>query len=186
VALSASIGCAVGEGQGAIGGEVTASDFCGLEGADYQLQPSLFTAEVTENQLNLRVQRGSAIEQAADGLIIHVADIDEVKRQRLGLPIPVERDWSGLVQMVLYLNETCEAGFPSEHRRRPVVMEAVSGSVRFDAIYAPDIDPGSTGIEAELVDVEFVDPTMPDLRRARLDGWFSFFYQRGSPAQRFP
>jgi hypothetical protein len=184
--LGVASACSVGDGQGEIGGHAVAGDFCALDDPSYQLHPSFFTAEVTENQLNLRVQRGSALEQWADGLMIHVRDVNEIKRQRLGLPIPLQGQWTDPVQIVFYLNETCEAGFPNEHRRRAVLMQAVGGSIRFDAVYAPDIDPGATGIEAELLDVQFVDTSTPDLRRATLNGWFSFFYQRGAPAQRFP
>lgn len=186
VALVLGTGCAVGDGQGAIGGHAVASDFCQLDDADYQLDPSFFTAELTERILNLRIQRGSASEQYADGIMIQVLDVDDVKRQRIGLPIPIERGWTSPVQLILYLNESCEAGFPREYRRRSVLLEAARGQIRFDAIYAPAIDPAATGIEAELIDVEFVDVAAPEERRATLSGWFSFFYQRGAPAQRFP
>lgn len=176
----------MGEGQGEIGGEAVASDFCHLEQPDYQLYPSFFSGEVIEEHLNIRIQRGSALEQYADGLIVQVLDVNEVKRQRIGIPIRLTGADTALVQVIFYLNETCEAGFPNEHRRRAVVMEAVDGTITFDAIYAPDIDAGATGIEAELSDVRFVDAATPDERNATLSGWFSFFYQRGAPAQRFP
>ncbi len=179
-------GCSVGEGQGEIGGDVVASDFCMLDQPDYELVPSFFAGEVIETQLNIRVQRGSALEQFADGLAIQVLDVNEVKRQRIGLPIPLTGEDAALVQIIFYLNETCPAGFPNEHRRRAVVMEAVAGTITFDAIYAPDIEAGATGIEAELTDVRFIDPATPDERNATLSGSFSFFYQRGAPAQRFP
>ena len=65
-------------------------------------------------------------------------------------------------------------------------MEASSGSVTFDSIYAPDIDAGATGVVGRLTGLVFEDPQTPDTRRAMMDGWFSFFYQRGQPAQRFP
>lgn len=179
-------GCSVGEGQGEIGGEVVVADFCDLDQPDYELVPSFFAGEVIETQLNIRVQRGSALEQFADGLMIQVLDINEVKRQRIGLPIPLTGADDALVQIIFYMNETCEAGFPNEHRRRAVVMEAVGGTITFDAIYAPDIDAGATGIEAELSDVRLIDDAMPAQRNATLSGSFSFFYQRGAPAQRFP
>lgn len=179
-------GCSIGEGTGEIGGPVVASDHCGLDEPDYQLHPSFFTAQVTGTAIDLRVQRGSALEAFADGLFIHVRDTNEVRRQRIGLPIPIDGEHTSLVQMSLYLNETCEAGFPSEHRRRAVVLEAVGGTVTFDAIYAPDIDAGATGIEATLTDVALIDAETPAERHATLNGWFSFFYQRGAPAQRFP
>ncbi len=186
VIAALAAGCSIGEGTGEIGGPVLASDFCGLDQADYQLYPSFFAAQVIDSSLDMRIQRGSALEQFADGLFIHVRDANEVRRQRIGLPIPIDGEFMSLVRISFYLNETCEAGFPSEHRRRAVVLEAVSGTITFDAIYAPDIDPGATGIEAELTDVELVDIAPPDERHATLNGWFSFFYQRGAPAQRFP
>lgn len=179
-------GCSVGEGQGEIGGEVVVADFCDLDQPDYQLVPSFFAGEVIETQLNIRVQRGSALEQFADGLMIQVLDVNAVKSQRIGLPIPLTGADDALVQIIFYMNETCEAGFPNEHRRRAVVMEAVGGTITFDAIYAPDIDAGATGIEADLSDVRLIDEAMPDQRNATLSGSFSFFYQRGAPAQRFP
>ncbi len=184
--LALALGCSIGEGNGEIGGPVVAGDFCGLEEPDYQLYPSFFTAQVTGTALDIRVQRGSALEAYADGLFIHVRDTNEVRRQRIGLPIPLDGEHTSLVQMSFYLNETCEAGFPSEHRRRAVVLEAVGGTITFDAIYAPDIDAGATGIEATLTDVELIDAETPAERHATLSGWLSFFYQRGAPAQRFP
>ena len=66
------------------------------------------------------------------------------------------------------------------------VVPPVSGTITFRSIYAPEIDPGSTGIEAELTDVRFEDRDAPEMRNATLNGWFQFFYQRGAPAQRFP
>ncbi len=179
-------GCSVGGGEGAIGGHVVALDFCELDDPEYQLVPSFFSGELVEETMSIRIQRGSELEQFADGLMIVVRDVNDVKRQRLGLPIPLDGDWRSPVQMTLYLNDSCEAGFPNEHRRRAVLLEAVGGTITFDAIYAPDIDPESPGIEAELDQVVFVDSTIPEERHATLSGSFSFFYQRGAPAQRFP
>lgn len=179
-------GCSVGGGEGEIGGHVVAQDFCELDDPDYQLVPSFFSGEVIEDTLNIRVQRGSELEQFADGLTILVRDVNEVRRDRIGLPITLDGDWRSLVQITFYLNGSCEAGFPSEHRRRPVLLEAVGGTITFDAVYAPDIDPAAASIEVELDQVVFVDSTLPEERHATLSGWFSFFYQRGAPAQRFP
>lgn len=163
-----------------------AADFCELDDPDYELVPTFFSGELVEDVLSIRVQRGSELEQFADGLMIVVRDVNEIRRQRIGLPIPIDGDWRSLVHMTLYLNDTCEAGFPNEFRRRAVLMKAVAGTVTFDAIYAPDIDAGATGIEAELDQVVFIDTATPEERHATLSGRFSFFYQRGAPAQRFP
>jgi hypothetical protein len=178
-------GCSIGEGTGQIGGPVMATD-CEIDEPMYELYPSFFTAQVTGDQLNLRVQRGSDFESYADGLIIHVRDVNEVKQSRIGLPIRIEDDYRALVQVIFYLNESCISGFPSEYRRQPVVLAARSGTITFRSIYAPNVDTTATGIEAELTDVVFADPDHPDVRNATLSGSFSFFYQRGSPAQRFP
>ena len=182
----AAIGCSIGQGEGEIGGHVVATDFCALDDPDYQLAPSFFTGQITGTALDIRVQRGSALELFADGLYIHVRDAGEVRRQRIGLPIPLDGEHTSLVQMSFYLNESCEAGFPNEQRRRAVVLEAAGGAITFDAIYAPAIDAGATGIEARLTDVVFEDAATPEERHATLNGWFSFLYQRGAPAQRFP
>lgn len=188
VSLAASVlvvGCSIGQGTGDFSGPVLASD-CDIDEPEYALQPSFFTAEVTGGQLNIRVQRGSDFESYADGLMILVRDVNEVKESRIGLPIRLENDYRSLVQVVFYLNESCLTGFPDEFRLQPVVLPAVSGTIIFRSIYAPDVDTNLTGIEADLTDVRFEDPEQPDVRNATLTGSFSFFYQRGSPAQRFP
>lgn len=188
VSVLALAGCSVGQGQGEIQGDVTGPDFCGFGEGPYELSPSFFSTEIIDDdQVAIRIQRGSAMESVADGVTIYVRDIDEIAQNRLGLPVPVGAESDALVQVVLYLNETCPSGFPRQsERRRPVIMEAVGGTVTFDAVYAPNVDPAATLTEARLEGLTFVDPAEPDERSAIIDGWFSFFYQRGSPAQRFP
>lgn len=182
---SGASGCSVGEGQGEISGRLIATD-CEIEEREYLLQPTFFTAEVTADQLNLRVQRGSDLESYSDGLIIHVRDVNDIQSMRIGLPIVLEGEHTDVVQVVLHLNETCKTGFPNDFELQPLVLPAVSGTIRFDAVYAPDLDAASTSIQAELIDVHFADRDSPEERNATLSGAFSFFYQRGAPAQRFP
>lgn len=179
------VGCSVGEGQGEITANVQAPA-CDLDEAAYELQPSFFSGEITDAQLNIRIQRGSEIEGYADGLIIHVGDTSDVFRSRLGVPIEVDPDNFGFLQTVIYFNQTCPSGFPDFFTTQPVIMEGQSGSVTFSAIYAPDIEPGATLIEGVLRDVEYEDATSPTDTHATVNGTFSFFYQRGAPAQRFP
>lgn len=176
----------MGSGEGEIGGQVAARDFCELDDPEFELEPTFFSGEIVESTLAIRIQRGNDLESFADGLMIIVRDVDEIRSQRLGEPIELDGDWRSPVNMTFYLNGSCEAGFPNEFRRRPVLLEAVGGTIQFDAIYAPDIDPDSPAIEARLEEVVFLDPAMPEERHATLSGWFSFFYQRGAPAQRFP
>lgn len=176
--------CSVGEGTGSATGSVVGPD-CEVDEPDFDLQPSFFTGEVTGDQMNIRVQRGSDIEGFSDGMMFHVRDVNEVFETRLGLPITIEDDYRALVQSVFYLNETCKTGFPDEFRAQPLVLAARGGTITFRAIYAPDIEPGATLTEATFENVEFYDRDNPE-RSATLTGDFSFFYQRGSPAQRFP
>ncbi len=183
--LALAVGCSVGGGQGDIAGSVVAPD-CDVDVPDYDLAPSFFSGEVTGDQLDLRIQRGSDIEGYADGLIVQVRDVNEVFRNRIGIPIPVEPDEHALLQVVFYLNQTCPSGFPDFFTTQPVIMEGQSGSITFDSVYAPDIEAGSTLIAGALNDVRFAAAEDPERTHGALSGTFSFFYQRGSPAQRFP
>ena len=66
-----------------------------------------------------------------------------------------------------------------------MVLGAVSGTIRFDEIYAPKVDAEEVEISATIENVRFEDPRNAD-RWAELSGDFTFLYVRGSPAQRFP
>lgn len=178
-------GCSVGEGQGRFTLDVRVPA-CGLDDRMFELHPSFFSGDVTDRQINLRIQRGSDIENHADGLIVQIQDVNEVFENRLGIPIEISPEHTSLARIVLYLNETCPSGFPDYLTVQPVVMEAQSGQLRFDNIYAPDIEPGATLIEGELIGAVFEDAGNPEETNATVNGEFSFFYQRGSPAQRFP
>jgi len=82
----------------------------------------------------------------------------------------------------MLFNDTC----PPERDKTPVVLKAVSGTLRFDDIYAPKVDKDAVRIHGELSNVRFEDDKDPEARWAELSGTFDFLYVRGSPAQRFP
>jgi len=185
VLCALAAGCSVGSGQGAITLDV-AAPACDLDEPAFELAPSFFSAEVTGDQLNLRIQRGSDIEGFAYGIVVQVLDVNEIFDNRIGIPIEIRPESASLVRAVLYLNETCPSGFPDYRTVQPVVMEAQRGQIVFDAIYAPDIDPGATRIEGQVSGVRFESAGDREETHADADGWFSFFYQRGAPAQRFP
>ena len=178
-ALSAFLlSCSVGQGEGELSGQV---DVQGCETtARYELRPTAFFAQAVENLLRIRVQRGSDLEVRSDGLAVLVSDASRVKEEFLGVPLDVTSMSPG-IDVSVFLNESCPPG----RDRTPVVLSAVSGTIRFDAIYAPKVDDDEVQIHAELSDVRFVDPRN-DKRSAVLSGWFDFLYTRGSPAQRFP
>lgn len=178
-----SAGCSVGHGDGEIGGIVAVAG-CRREGP-YELSPSAFFAQTAEQVLKVRVQRGSDTEVASDGLAVLVEDASLVKRSLLDQDIAVGQPIGGArgprIDLTLYLNESC----PADRDKTPVVLSAVSGTIRFHHIYAPEVDKGEVRIDAELKNVRFEDPRTDD-RWALIEGFFDFLYVRGRPAQRFP
>lgn len=178
--LTSSVACSVGHGSGDIDGTVYFAG-CRREGP-YALAPNAFFAETAEQLLSLRVQRGGNVEVFSDGISIMVRDAALVKTRYLGVEIDLAAEPKPLVEATAFFNDTC----PSERDRIPVLLEAVSGTVRFDAIYAPQIDKKAVRITAQLNSVRFEDPERPEERWAELSGSFDFLYVRGSPAQHFP
>jgi len=183
VVTLACAGCSVGHGDGEVGGIVSVAG-CRREGP-YELTPTAFFAQAAEQVLKIRVQRGSDIEVVSDGLAVLVEDASLVKNSLLGQDIAVATPIGGprgpRIDLTLYLNESC----PAERDKTPVVLSAVSGTVRFHRIYAPEVKKGEVRIDAELSNVRFEDPRTED-RWALLEGYFDFLYVRGRPAQRFP
>jgi len=172
-------GCTIGSGEGEVRGTVTALS-CGLDGADYDLQPTFFGSSPVEEQLEIRVQRGSDLEGKSDGIAILVADAALVRGELLGTQLPFEE--GGMVRMNVYLNGSC----PVDRRHGPVNYEAVSGSILFDNIYAPLLTEDDNEVAARFEDVLLVDPVAAETRNALLSGHFRFLHNRGRPAQRFP
>lgn len=180
--------CSVGHGEGEISGTIEIED-CRAAGR-YDLEPSAFFAQSVEDLLRIRVQRGSDLEVRSDGLAVLVEDAPRLKRNFLGVPLEVTPvgmplevmpDADPAVFVSVYLNETCPPG----RELTPVALGAMSGTIEFEEIYAPQVDDSDVQIRAELDGVRFEDPRNPK-RWAELSGYFDFLYSRGSPAQRFP
>jgi hypothetical protein len=85
------------------------------------------------------------------------------------------------VDVTAYFNETCPPG----RTRAPMALQAVSGTIRFDAIYAPELSKKKVRILGALTGVRLMRGE-DDTSYALLDGTFDFLYVRGRPAQRFP
>lgn len=188
--------CSVGVGEGFVSGSVRV-DECRLDQPAFDLMPNFFVAEfvsdpelidrtATLRHLNMRIQRGSWREVDSDGLFVSVADVNELERSLIGVPIAITDEATAMVHLTLYLGQTCRSGFPDNHWTRSVILPAVSGTITFDAIYAPGLGDPDGEISATFDDVYFTDAAEPDTRQATLSGAFSFVYQRGRPAQRFP
>jgi len=182
-------GCSAGIGDGSVMGAVWAPE-CGLAGEPYDLRPNFFSADPTLDFLDIRVQRGSDFEDVSDGMGISVRSASEVAAN-IGTPIElhdplnlprVPPDERPLAAMSVYLNDAC----PIDRDTIPVAYQAVSGSLTFDAIFAPMAPTTDLEITGRFTDVRFEDPSAPGTRYATLSGFFSFIFNRGRPAQRFP
>jgi hypothetical protein len=167
----------VGHGEGDLVGNVSIP---GCFSGPYELGPSAFFGQAIEQLLRIRVQRGSDLEINSDGLAVLVADATKLKREFLKADIDIAGN-EPRVDLSFYLNESCPPG----RDKTPVVLPAVSGTIRFDAIYAPQVNEDQVQITATMTDVRFEDPRNP-ARSAKLNGSFDFLYVRGSPSQRFP
>lgn len=181
VFASAALGpaCSVGHGDGEVSGTISIEG-CSAQAA-YELAPTAFFAQAVEQILRMRVQRGSDLEVKSDGIAVLVDDAALIKREFLGKKINVASATGPSVEVSVYLNETCPPG----RDKTPVALSAVSGTVRFEQLYAPKVDKDEVEIDAYLEDMRFEDPRNP-ARWAELTGNFNFLYVRGSPAQRFP
>lgn len=180
LAAFVSAACSVGHGTGELDGTLSIAG-CRREGP-YSLAPDAFFAQTAEHLLSIRVQRGGNLEVYSDGVSVLVRDAALLKREHLGSAIDLATGGAPEVEATAFFNETC----PSERTKIPVLLKAMSGTIRFDAIYAPRVDEGEVRIRAELENVRFVDTERPDERWAELSGFFDFLYVRGSPAQHFP
>jgi hypothetical protein len=174
------LACSVGSGTGELSGTLSIQG-CRRNGP-YELAPDAFFAQTSEQLLGIRVQRGGDIEVYSDGISVLVKDASLLKRELLGQDIDLAGRAEPLVSATAFFNETC----PSERDKVPVLLEAVSGTIRFDAIYAPRVAKREVRITAQLTNLVFRDPERPEQRWAELSGSFDFLYVRGSPAQHFP
>ncbi len=173
------IGCSAGQGEGAIEGTFS-SPVCEMTDAQLEIDPNFFSAEYVEELLEIRIQDGSDFEDRSDGLIITVRDTEEVSQDWLGRPIAVVE--GGLVEVSLYLNETCGPSFG----RRPVNFRANRGQVIFEHIYAPTLDAEDVRLVGSLEEVGLSGGDGTEEGEAEISAWFRFYFNRGRPAQRFP
>jgi hypothetical protein len=197
-ALFSGLGCTVGDGKG----EVT-SDRLHVQGCwngPFDLKPDFFAANpYRKESLLIRVQRGDNNQEASDGLTVIVNDLDEVKKAadaRLAIPVglppgvappgqPLTGAEAPLVSLSLYLHQTC-------HEQNSAIY-SVGGTITFSSVFSGD--PNEKDSQERLTeatfDVQLADPReLLDAEDATdvtstINGYFSFFFQRGQPAQPF-
>jgi hypothetical protein len=180
-AFSSLMACNPGTGVGEVSGIVTVRD-CDLLNESIELEPDFFTAEETTRGLLIRLQRGSDLQVRSDGVWISVNDVDELYRSSRGAAIPLSTAADTPVTLSLHLNGTCAGDWTDV----PVVLQAESGTVVFDEIYAPRVNDESQRIVGRFDNVVVRDPGDPSRRFGRIRGTFDFIYNRGRPAQRYP
>ena len=176
LALASAMGCSVGVGTGEVSGSVVVSDCETSE--TFALNPTFFAADDFEEQLTIRIQRGGDFAIDSDGISIVVVDATSEK-SRLGTPLTLDGTSGSPVSMSLYLNASC----PSTRDDIPVFLEATSGTITFDSLYAPEVSETQRECSGHFEDVTFEGP---EGRTASLSGSFRFLFERGRPAQPFP
>ncbi len=210
-----AMACAVGQGSGDVTGSITLP-VCNKDLSAYDMGANFFAAEASGDQLLIRIQQGGGFQEYADALTILVHDVQgtlakiaastppdgqpksvtyDVQLERL----PGSAPWVPFpdVQMSLSLRGTCGAPIYSAGDQIQLVMHAVSGKITFTNIFNGDINTRDTNAKrisgtfenVHLVDPREGDPSVPDAQRTEfgtISGSFSFFYQRGGPAQNFP
>jgi len=179
--LFPAAGCSVGTGDGHATGVINVPQ-CDITNQAYDLAPTFWAGEfVVDDQLELRMQRSGAIESASDGIRLLVQEPTRIKQELLGVPIDLS-EVTPMVSMSLYLNDTC----PVEFTRIPVNYESVSGTVTFQAMYAPELDDNDLRITASWTGVRFEADARSGVHNADIDGALDFVFNRGRPAQRYP
>ncbi|HEY3493927.1 MAG TPA: hypothetical protein VGK73_04545 [Polyangiaceae bacterium] len=194
-----SLGCTVGEGEGWVKSDELYVDEC-WDGP-FDLGPDFFAANSFERgkALMIRVQRGDAIEEMSDGLIVNIADLP-TQRALVGTPLevglPVGVTPPGVpvvfdpdpapVNLSVYLHNSCHA--------QNGAVYSVGGTITFRSLFSgdPQETEGDERLTEASFDASFADPRLlvgdPVADAAvtsRVTGYFRFFFQRGQPAQPF-
>jgi hypothetical protein len=206
-ASSVVAACAVGQGSGDVTGNISLPD-CDKDLSNYDMGADFFGAVASGNQLQIRIQQGGGTQEYADSLTITVNDLAktlktiedtgsatyQVQLERL----PGSPPWAPTpdVQMTLSLRATCGLPRYSAGDQGHFVIHAVSGTITFLHIFNGDINTRDTNakrIQGSFQNVLLVDPReadpatgVPGPTHGTIQGEFSFFYQRGGPAQPFP
>lgn len=89
-----AMGCSLGQGDGAVHSDQLQVDGCWCNGFD--LRPDFFAAVPYRNTLQIRVQRGTDLQEVSDGIALLVDDIESIrssflnKKLKVELPIGIE------------------------------------------------------------------------------------------------
>ena len=209
VLLAGATGCTfVGQGEG----EVCAGSAQACDGTlrvescwqgPYELSPDFFATVPFRETQQIRIQRGSDLQEVSDGVAIQVNDVPSIRAGSLGQSLQVGLAPKLLneiapgvaapgeepaVNMALFLQFSCH--------NQNVVLYAVEGTITLDALFSgdPNETVGSEKLTDARFDVMVADPRdavpgtmeIPAEKMSPLTGWFRFHFQRGQPGQPFP
>lgn len=100
VALSPFLfGCSLGQGEGSVHSDELYAKDCWC--STYDLRPDFFAAVPYRDTLQIRVQRGTDLQEVSDGLAVLVDDVEAIrgslldKKLSVGLPLGVEPPGAG-------------------------------------------------------------------------------------------
>lgn len=119
VATIGASGCTLGSGEGSVTGQL---DVPNCWSGDFNLAPDFFAGVPYRGDLFIRIQRTGDYSAFADGVAIHVSDVQAVRRQ-LGAPlavalspevtppgVPITPDPNpAIVDLSLYLQRSCRS-----------------------------------------------------------------------------
>ncbi|MRG92631.1 hypothetical protein [Polyangium spumosum] len=198
------MGCSLGQGEGEVKSDALVAKECWFDA--YDLKPDFFAAVPYRETLQMRVQRGTDLQEVSDGLAVLVEDVGQIREELLGKPLDVTLSPGVLppgsdfpdpppegqpaIHIALYLQRSCH--------NQNVILYAVDGSVTFHSLFSGD--PNEADATEKYTDAEF-DVWMGDPRDAPVDapaneipkdlqsrvtGFFRFYFERGQPGQPFP
>jgi hypothetical protein len=191
--------CSVGKGEGSVSSSLLQAPACFY--GPYEMRPTFFASNPYRETQTLRIQRKDDLVENSDGVQILVSDTERVRSKlgqplRVGLPpevtppgVPIVPDPDPpLVQLTLYLHDTCHG--------QNVALHAIDGTITFQQLF--DGDRNEERAENKLSEADFSvnvgDPRdqpaaggpIPQDKLSPLQGHFSFYFERGQPAQPFP
>jgi hypothetical protein len=197
----ASTACTfVGQGEGEVTSSMLTVPECWT--GPFDLSPDFFASVPFRETQQIRVQRGSDIQEVSDGVAILVNDTPKIRESLLGQSIEVGLPPKLLneiapgaalpeapeVSLALYLQFSCH--------NQNIVLYAMSGTIVFSSLFSgdPSEDEGSEKFTDATFDVVMADPrdanpmdlVVPPEKTSPLTGSFRFHFQRGQPGQPFP
>ena len=203
LAQIAAAACSLGQGEGEVHSDRLVAHGCWDRA--YEMKPDFFAAAPYRSTLQIKLQRGTDLQEVSDGLAVLVDDVDEIRSKHLGerldvaLPPGVSPPGSPIVppitrapivHVALYLQESCH--------NQNTVLYAISGSVTFSSLFSGDPNERETAekytdahfdiMAGDLHDVPTGQPAyaIPLELQTQLTGYFRFYFERGQPGQPFP